>query len=101
MAPLLRAQQIKSLMRLAELLAVRAEAGEASSYSHLNEETQRATEQAIAGAVAELIELGIKPITEGEYESDKFYSGFFEGLLAMQIVKDILLPTVFKQVSQH
>lgn len=83
-------------MRPAELLAARAEAGVATSYSHLNAETQWATEQAIAGAVAKQLELGIRPITSGEYERDKFYSGFFERLAGMQIVKDIPVADGFR-----
>ncbi|CAI7616847.1 unnamed protein product [Penicillium glandicola] len=89
MAPPFRAEQIGSLMRPAELLAARAAAGVNNSYSQLTADTQEATEHAIAGAVAKQLELGIRPITSGEYGRDKFYSGFFERLAGMQVIKDI------------
>jgi hypothetical protein len=80
MAPPFRAEQIDSLMRSAELLAARAIAGMATSYSQSNAKTQLATENAIAGAVAKQPELGTRPITSGESAKDKLFSGFFERL---------------------
>ncbi|KAJ5960766.1 uncharacterized protein N7479_007916 [Penicillium vulpinum] len=96
MAPPFRAEQIGSLMRPAELLAARAAAGVTTSYSQLTAETQEVTDRAIAEAVAKQLGLGIRPITSGEYERDKFYSGFFEKLAGMQIVKDIPVDVGFR-----
>ncbi|KAJ5771050.1 uncharacterized protein N7511_003101 [Penicillium nucicola] len=89
MAPPFHAEQIGSLMRPEELLNARLAAGATASYSETSEELHRATEVAIAQAVTKQIELGIRPITSGEYGRDKFYSGFFEKLAGMQVVKDI------------
>jgi hypothetical protein len=80
MAPPFRAEQIDSLMRSAELLAARAIAGMATSYSQSNAKMQLATENAIAGTVAKQPELGTRPITSGESAKDKLFSGFFERL---------------------
>jgi methionine synthase II (cobalamin-independent) len=96
MAPLFRAEQIGSLMRPTELLVARAEAGVVTSYSQINTGIQSVTEQAITGAVAKQLELGIRPITSGEYERDRYYSGYFERLAGMQIVKDIPVADAFR-----
>jgi methionine synthase II (cobalamin-independent) len=83
-------------MRPTELLAARSAAGVTASYSKLPEEVHRATEVAIARAVTKQIELGIRPITSGEYERDKFYSGFFEKLAGMKVVNDIPVANGFR-----
>ncbi|KAJ5691780.1 hypothetical protein N7462_001203 [Penicillium macrosclerotiorum] len=89
MAPPFRAEQIGSLMRPPALLAARSAAGVASSYSQLTDELHKATEEAIGEVVLKQLDLSIRPITSGEYERDKFYSGFFETLQGMEVVKDI------------
>ncbi|KAJ5152567.1 uncharacterized protein N7482_009045 [Penicillium canariense] len=89
MAHPFRAEHIGSLLRPAELLAARSAAGVTSSYSQMTEDIHKATDQAIAGVVAKQLELGVRPITSGEYERDKFYSGFFEKLKGMEVIKDI------------
>ncbi|OQD89475.1 hypothetical protein PENANT_c002G10900 [Penicillium antarcticum] len=96
MAPPFRAEQIGSLMRPQELLDARSAAGATTTYAHLSEELHRATEVAIAQAVTKQIELGIRPITSGEYERDKFYSGFFEKLAGMQVINDIPVGNGFR-----
>ncbi|KAJ5949766.1 hypothetical protein N7454_001350 [Penicillium verhagenii] len=96
MAPPFRAEQIGSLMRPPELLAARSAAGLTASYSRLTQEVQEATEIAIAGAVSKQLELGIRPITSGEYERNKFYSGFFETLEGMEIIHGIPIPEGYR-----
>lgn len=96
MAPPFRAEQIGSLMRPPELLIARSAAGVTSTYSQLTKELQQATENAIAGVVYKQLELGIRPITSGEYERDKFYSGFFETLDGMEVVKNIPLDEGYR-----
>ncbi|KAJ5110408.1 hypothetical protein N7532_000943 [Penicillium argentinense] len=96
MSPLFHAEQIGSLMRPVDLLAVRSAAG-TSTYSVLTEtELQKATEDAITNVVKKQLELGIRLITSGEYERDKFYSGFFEHLEGMEVVKDIPLDQGYR-----
>jgi methionine synthase II (cobalamin-independent) len=89
MAPPFRAEHIGSLMRPADLLAARSAAGVTSSYSQLTEDVQVITAKAIADVVTKQLELGIRPITSGEYERDKFYSGLFENLQGMEVIKDL------------
>ncbi|KAJ5727037.1 hypothetical protein N7493_006064 [Penicillium malachiteum] len=96
MAPPFHAEQVGSLMRPAELLAARSAAGLTNTYSQLTKEVQEATEAAIAGVVTKQLELGIRPITSGEYERDKFYSGFFETLEGMEIVEAIPIPEGYR-----
>ncbi|KAJ5618481.1 hypothetical protein N7528_006592 [Penicillium herquei] len=96
MAPPFFAEQVGSLMRPAELLAARSAAGLTNTYSQLTKEVQEATEAAIAGVVTKQLELGIRPITSGEYERDKFYSGFFETLEGMEIVEAIPIPEGYR-----
>ncbi|KAJ5715597.1 uncharacterized protein N7483_012778 [Penicillium malachiteum] len=96
MAPPFYAEHVGSLMRPAELLAARSAAGLTNTYSQLTREVQEATEAAIAGVVVKQLELGIRPITSGEYERDKFYSGFFETLEGMKIVEAIPIPEGYR-----
>lgn len=96
MSPPFHAEQVGSLIRPRELLDARLAADLTSTYSQLTPEVQEATDLAIGGAVSKQIELGIRPITSGEYERDKFYSGFFETLEGMEIVKDIPLPQGYR-----
>jgi methionine synthase II (cobalamin-independent) len=83
-------------MRPPELLAARSAAGATTSYSKISDELHHATEVAIGRAVSKQVELGIRPISSGEYERDKFYSGFFERLAGMQVVKDIPVADGFR-----
>jgi methionine synthase II (cobalamin-independent) len=83
-------------MRPPELLAARSAAGVTSTYSQLTKEVQEATQDAIAGVVSRQLQLGICPITSGEYERDKFYSGFFETLKGMEVVKTIPLAEGYR-----
>jgi methionine synthase II (cobalamin-independent) len=62
----------------------------------MSDELHRATEVAIGRVVSKQVELGIRPITSGEYGRDKFYSGFFEQLEGMQVVKDIPVVDGFR-----
>ncbi|KAJ5087139.1 hypothetical protein N7456_010755 [Penicillium angulare] len=96
MAPPFHAEQIGSLMRPQELLAIRSTAGLSDTYSGITKEVQEATKAAIAKVVAKQLELGIRPITSGEYERDKFYSGFFETLDGMEVFKTIPIPEGFR-----
>lgn len=96
MAPPFYAEQIGSLMRPPELLAARSAAGLTATYSLLSKEVQQATEVAIAKVVSKQLELGIRPITSGEYERDKFYSGFFEILEGMEVVHTIPIPEGYR-----
>ncbi|KAJ5640246.1 uncharacterized protein N7484_008108 [Penicillium longicatenatum] len=96
MAPPFHAEQIGSLMRPPELLAARSAAGLTDTYSQLTGEVQQVTETAIAKVVSKQLELGIRPITSGEYERDKFYSGFFETLEGMEIVHAIPIPEGYR-----
>ncbi|GLI79456.1 hypothetical protein PoHVEF18_007791 [Penicillium ochrochloron] len=89
MAPPFRAEHVGSLMRPADLLAARSAAGATSSYSRLTEDVQAVTEKAIAEVIAKQLELGIRPITSGEYERNIFYSGFFENLQGMEVATAI------------
>lgn len=89
MAPPFRAEHVGSLMRPADLLAARSAAGVTSSYSRLTKDVQAVTEKAIAEVVAKQLKLGIRPITSGEYERNVFYSGFFENLQGMEVIKAI------------
>lgn len=89
MAPPFRAEHVGSLMRPAELLAARSAAGVTSPYSRLTKDVQVVTEKAIAEVVAKQLELGIRPMTSGEYERNVFYSGLFENLQGMEVVKAI------------
>lgn len=95
MSPPFHAEQVGSLMRPPPLLAARC-AAKLVTYSQLTPEVQEATQLAIAGAVSKQLELGIRPITSGEYERDKFYSGFFETLEGMEIIKDIPILKGFR-----
>jgi methionine synthase II (cobalamin-independent) len=96
MSPPFHAEKIGSLMRPAELLAVRSAAG-TSTYSALTEtELQKAIGDAITNEVEKQLKLGIRPITSGEYERDKFFSGFFEHLEGMEVVKDIPLDQGYR-----
>lgn len=96
MAPPFRAEQIGSLMRPPELLEARSAAGLASTYSQLTEDVKKMTKAAIADVAATQVKLGIRPITSGEYERDKFFSGLFETLQGMEVIKDIPLTEGYR-----
>ncbi|KAJ5833964.1 hypothetical protein N7474_002275 [Penicillium riverlandense] len=96
MTPIFRAEQIGSLMRPPELLAVRKAAGVAAPYSQIPKEIHQPTKAAIGTAVTKQLELGIRPIMSGEYERVVFYSGFFENLAGIEVIKAIPIPEGYR-----
>lgn len=96
MAPIFRAEQIGSLMRPPKLLAVREAAGVTAPYSQIPKEIHESTKAAIAMAVARQLELGVRPIMSGEYDRVVFYSGFFENLAGIEVIKAVPVPEGYR-----
>lgn len=90
MAPLFRNDQIGSLIRPASLMQAR---GEQSIYADaLSDDLKAKTQAAIATVVQKQLDLGVRPITSGEYERTIFYSNFFENLGGMERCTGLRLP---------
>lgn len=92
MAPEFRADQVGSLIRPQLLLDAHKSATADGNIEQLNS----ATEQAIADVVRKQLNLGIRPITSGEYERTIFYAGFFEKLHGNECRDDIRVPEDFR-----
>lgn len=90
MAPLFRNDQIGSLIRPASLMQAR---GEQDIYADaLSDELREQTQAAIAAVVRKQLELGVRPITSGEYERTIFYSNFFENLEGIERQSGLRIP---------
>ncbi|KAF7555912.1 hypothetical protein G7Z17_g1836 [Cylindrodendrum hubeiense] len=87
MAPPFRADQVGSLIRPLSVL----EANKTSSF--YKEETSQSTaiQEAIQAIVKKQLDLGIRPITSGEFERLIFYSGLFEKLSGV-VVEQLPIP---------
>ncbi|WYZ45843.1 hypothetical protein EsH8_IX_000068 [Colletotrichum jinshuiense] len=94
MAPLFRADQVGSLIRPAFLLEDRASLGVYAD--KLSDSQAVATSAAISHAANKQLELGIRPITSGEYERTIFFGGFFENLQGMEVRLDLRIPQDFR-----
>lgn len=90
MAPLFRNDQVGSLLRPASLLQSRKQ--QAIYSEDLSDEQTRALKEAIGSVIQKQLELGVRPITSGEYERTVFYSGFFERLEGFELVKGLRVP---------
>lgn len=91
MAPLFRNDQIGSLLRPAFLLEARKQQGGIYA-DDLSDDLHKLTQDAVAGVVQKQLDLGIRPITSGEYERTIFYSGFFENLEGFESRKGLRIP---------
>ena len=98
MAPPYRADHIGSLMRPKELLEARAHLADLSHmYDKVTESSIKEVEQrCINEAVQKQFDLGIRPITSGEYSRQIFYGGFFETLDGMTVHPDLPVPDAFR-----
>lgn len=98
MAPLLRADQVGSLLRPASLLDLRTKHNITASYDSVttNPEVEQATKDAVASAVRHQLDLSIYPITTGELERSIFYGGFFETLSGFSTVASLPIPSAFR-----
>lgn len=90
MAPLFRNDQIGSLLRPASLLQARS--GQAIYADALSDDARAQTQAAIEAVVRKQLDLGVRPITSGEYERTIFYSNFFENLEGIERRTGLRLP---------
>jgi len=99
MTPPFRADQIGSLLRPKELLDARANL---SSPSQMYDQTgnddaiAEAEAKAVRWAVERQFELGIRPLSSGEYTRHIFYGGFFEILEGMKAEPELPIPQAFR-----
>ncbi|PSR82287.1 hypothetical protein BD289DRAFT_437808 [Coniella lustricola] len=90
MAPLFRNDQIGSLIRPASLIKARSERGIYTDA--LSDDLKAQTQAAISSVVQKQLELGVRPITSGEYERTIFYSNFFENLGGIERRSGLRIP---------
>jgi methionine synthase II (cobalamin-independent) len=96
MAPPFRAEHIGSLLRPADLLAKRKDEKLDLYVDNGSGELEAATQAAIDAVVKKQIESDIRPITTGEFERERFYSGFWENIEGFTKVRQPL-PDGFRQ----
>jgi methionine synthase II (cobalamin-independent) len=95
MIPPFRAEHIGSLMRPAAFLAKRDAESTALYDEDVSEELKAETQIAITKVVQQQLDRGVRPLTTGEFERERFYSGFWEKLGGFSVV-DLPVPDGFR-----
>lgn len=94
MAPRYRAEHIGSLLRPAELVSARNDAQLFYYTANLPSKVKEQTDVAIASTVKKQLELGVRPVTDGEFRRFMYCDGLFEHLngyksyLDLDVVED-------------
>ncbi|KAF2095360.1 5-methyltetrahydropteroyltriglutamate-homocysteine methyltransferase [Rhizodiscina lignyota] len=96
MSPSFHTEQIGSLLRPEGLLSARAASNLFYYAPTAPEDIKRETEAAIARVVRKQQDLGIRPITDGEYGRFVFSDGFFERLEGFKAYQHLPVPDAFR-----
>jgi methionine synthase II (cobalamin-independent) len=96
MTPPFRADQIGSLLRPANLISLQAEHDQSVSAGNVSDDIKRVTEDAITRIVHKQKELGICPMTDGEFWRTSFHLGFCENVHGFTFYPSLPVPGAFR-----